>query len=106
MINGNKKHKESLSRFDKLALWVNDHCGTIEFTIFCFVLVSIPILKPSTQTVIFYISSGYLQLLFLPLILMGSNLQQKHAEKVEESHFENMKALEERIISLIEEKKI
>lgn len=104
MINGNKTHTDNLSKFDRFALWINNHVGTIEFTILCFVLVTIPLLKPSTQTVIFYISSGYLQLVLLPLIIMGGNIQAKHAEEVAEAHYKNQVALEKKLLELIEKK--
>ncbi len=97
MINGTQHHKDNLTKIEKFALWLNSHLGTMGFAIFCFILVTIPIFKPNTQTVIFYISSGYLQLIFLPLILMGSNLQQKHAEHVEEAHYKNMLEMLEKI---------
>jgi len=104
-MNVTKKYKENLTKFEKLALWINTYIGTIEFTVFCFVLVTIPIFRPETQTVIFYISSGYLQLILLPLIIMGGNLQTKHHEIVAEEQFEKLLKNEqkiEKILSLLE----
>lgn len=86
--NVNKEHRESLTKVEKLALWVTDHIGTIEFAIFCVLLVSVPLVWKSTMSVILYISSGYLQLVMLPLIMLGQNLQSRHSEKRAEADYE------------------
>ena len=45
---------------------------------------------------VFYISSGYLQLILLPLIMVGQNLQGRHAELRAEHDYEtNIKAEKE-----------
>ena len=46
--------------------------------------------------VVQYVSSGYLQLIFLPLIMVGQNLQGRHAEiRAEHDYETNIKAEKE-----------
>ena len=97
--------KRPLTKFEKIAVWVNNRIGTIEFAILCFILVTIPIVEPRTQTVIFYISSGYLQLVLLPLIIMGGNIQSRQMEEMEKSHYDHIKNLEKKILDAINETK-
>ena len=84
----NKEHKESLTKLERAAVWVTDHIGTIEFAIFCIIFVSIPLVWKSSMSVVLYISSGYLQLVFLPLIMVGQNLQNRHSEKRAQADYE------------------
>ena len=59
----------------KIAVFGVNKIGSMGFFYFCVVLVTIPILLPKTQMVVQYISSGYLQLIFLPLIMVGQKIQ-------------------------------
>jgi uncharacterized membrane protein len=86
--NVNREHRQSFTRLEKIAVWITGHIGTIEFAIFCIILVSIPLIWKSTMSVVLYISSGYLQLVMLPLIMMGQNLQNRHSEKRAEADYE------------------
>jgi len=97
--------KKPLTKVERLAVWVNNRIGTIEFAVLCFILVTIPLVAPRTQTVIFYISSGYLQLILLPLIIMGGNIQSRQMQDIEGAHYEYLKKLEERIVKTIHENK-
>ena len=86
--NANKEHRNSLTKAQKVALWITTHVGTIDFAIFCIIFVSIPLIWKESMATIFYISSGYLQLVMLPLIMVGQNLQSKHSEKRSEIDYE------------------
>lgn len=86
--NVNKEHRDSLTKLERIAVWVTNHIGTIEFAIFCVILVSIPLVWKSTMSVVLYISSGYLQLVMLPLIMMGQNLQSRRSERRAEADYE------------------
>lgn len=68
----------------KISNWIVSKIGTMMFTYFCVILVTIPLILPTTMPVIQYISSGYLQLVFLPLIMVSSN----RSDKVREMHVE------------------
>jgi len=78
--NTNEIYNNKLSKTDKIALFITKRIGTMGFFYGCTVLVTIPILFPTTLPIIQYISAGFLQLLFLPLILIGQNLQGRHTE--------------------------
>lgn len=85
--NPNLEHRENLKPLEKAALWVTNRIGTISFTIFCVVLVSVPLIWTEAIPMIQYISSGYLQLVLLPLIMVGQNLQERRAEVRTEADF-------------------
>jgi hypothetical protein len=94
--NVNIEHKEKLTRLERVAVWLTDRIGTMSFFFFCLVMVTIPLIFPTTMPVVQYISSGYLQLILLPLIMVGQNLQGRHAEARAEADFEiNTKAEQE-----------
>lgn len=96
MNNVNELHEKSLSFLDRFALFLTNWIGTIYcFIIFC-ILVFIPFAFPSTLTMVQFISSAFLQLVLLPLIMVAGNLQQRHAEfKAEEDYQINIKAEKE-----------
>ncbi len=112
--NVNIKHCESLTKMEKFAVWITDHIGTMGF--FFIVLfwtlawLAWNIFSPKELKFDLYPSfalwlfiSNMIQLFFLPLIMVGQNLQNRHAELRAESDFKtNLKA--EREIELILEK--
>jgi hypothetical protein len=79
-----KRQTKTLS--DKIALWTVGYAGTMAFTYLCVALIFLPSVFPKTVDAVSYIASA-LQLLFLPLILVASNLQQRRAELREESAY-------------------
>jgi hypothetical protein len=79
-----KRQPASVS--DKIALWTVGYAGTMGFTYACFIMMLLPLAWTTSVTVVTYIS-GALQLVFLPLILVASNLQQKRAELREDSAY-------------------
>ncbi len=94
--NPNETHRNRLSALDKFALAITNKVGTMGFFFACVILVTIPLIFNSTLSTVQYISSGYLQLILLPLILVGQNLQGRHAEIRAEHDFEtNVKAEKE-----------
>jgi uncharacterized membrane protein len=94
--NTNEIHRSHLSKTDKLALFITNKVGTMTFFYFCLILVTLPLIFTSTMPVVQYMSSGYLQLILLPLILVGQNLQGRHAELRAQHDYEtNIKAEKE-----------
>jgi hypothetical protein len=88
----NKKYVPTIKRqaatlSDRIALWIVGKAGTMNFTYACAVMVTLPLVFPQVMAVVQYVSSAYLQLLFLPIILVAGNLQQKRAELREESAY-------------------
>lgn len=115
--NVNIKHKQRLSKMEKFALWITDNIGTMGFffivlgwTIIWFLW---NILAPGELRfdsfpafVLWLFISNMLQLFFLPLIMVGQNLQGRHAELRAEADFEtNLKAEQEvkKILNTLEE---
>jgi len=105
--NVNKKHRESFTPLEKFAIWITERIGTMGFffLLFAWTIVWLiwnifapPNLKfdPFPAFVLWLFISNMLQLFFLPLIMVGQNLQGRHAEMRAESDFEiNLKAEKE-----------
>ena len=102
--NINIKHRQSFTRLEKFAVWITDHIGTMGFFFiilswtFFWLLWNIsapPELRFDTVPAfaLWLFISNAIQLFFLPLIMVGQNLQGRHAEMRAESDFEiNLKA--------------
>ena len=112
----NREHTEGLSRVDKLAVFITEHVGTMGFffliclwtVVWCGynVLASeVPRLgwqafDPFPAFVAYLLMSNVIQILLMPLIMVGQNVQGRHAELRAQSDFEiNIKA--EREIEVI-----
>jgi uncharacterized membrane protein len=96
IVNANEIHKSRLSKADKIALFITGKIGTMGFFYLCVILATIPIFFRPAMPVVQYISSGFLQLVLLPLILIGQNLQGRHAElRAENDYKTNIKAEKE-----------
>jgi uncharacterized membrane protein len=94
--NTNEIHKKRMSSLDKIALAITRRVGSMGFFFACCALVIIPLIVSSLMPVVQYISSGILQLILLPLIMVGQNLQGRHAELRAEHDFDtNVKAEKE-----------
>ncbi|MCX6701792.1 MAG: DUF1003 domain-containing protein [Candidatus Zambryskibacteria bacterium] len=105
--NINIVHREKLTRLEKFAVWVTENIGTMGF--FFFILgfnilwilwnVLAPkemIFDPSWSFLILLFINNILQILFMPLIMVGQNLQGRHSEARAEADFEvNTKAEKE-----------
>ena len=108
----NSEMGQSLSRLDRIAVWITDHVGTMGFFLVIFgwtvlwcgynILASeIPALHwapfdPFPAFVAYLLMSNVIQILLMPLIMVGQNQQAQHAEKRAQSDFEvNIKAEQE-----------
>ncbi len=102
--NINIEHKRSLSPLEKLAIWITDHVGTMGFflIIFCWTLLwlgwntvgpSNLRFDPLPAFALWLFISNMIQIFLMPLIMVGQNLQSRHAEMRAEADFEvNTKA--------------
>ena len=102
--NVNIEHKENLKTLEKLAIWITDHVGTMGFflMIFCWTAfwLSWNTLGPKSAQfdpfpafVLWLFISNMIQIFLMPLIMIGQNLQSRHAEARAEADFEiNTKA--------------
>ena len=105
--NVNIKHKESLSTLEKFAVKVTDHVGTMGFFIIIFLWTLLWLgwntiapndlrFDPYPAFVLWLFVSNMIQIFLMPLIMIGQNLQGRHAERRAEADFEvNVRAEKE-----------
>jgi uncharacterized membrane protein len=104
MRNVNIEHRQHLSKLEKLAVWITEHIGTMGFFLIIFVWtifwLSWNTLAPKGERfdpfpafVLWLFISNMIQIFLMPLIMIGQNLQGRHAELRAEADFEvNTKA--------------
>ncbi len=103
----NLQFNENVSRLDKFAMWITDHIGTMGFFL---VILAWTVLwlgwnllapknlqfDPPTGFVFWLFISNLIQILLMPLIMVGQNLQGRHAEMRAQYDLEvNVKAEQE-----------
>lgn len=100
----NAKHREKMSRLEGLALFVTKRVGTMGFFLIIFFWSAIWLgwnifapaelrFDPFPAFVLWLFISNMIQILLMPLIMAGQNLQGKYAEARAEVDFEiNLKA--------------
>jgi len=105
--NVNIKHKESLSALEKIAVKVTDSVGSVGFFLIifgwtilwlCWNTIAPKELRfdPFPAFVLWLFFSNMIQIFLMPLIMIGQNLQGRHAEIRAESDFEvNVRAEKE-----------
>jgi len=105
--NVNAKHQESLSKLEQIALKVTDHVDSVGFflAIFGWTLLWLGWntiapndlrFDPFPAFVLWLFISNMIQIFLMPLIMIGQNLQGRHAERREESDFDvNVRAEKE-----------
>jgi uncharacterized membrane protein len=98
MENINKLHKDGLSKFERLGLFVVNKLGTVGFFILLAVwtfgwlgwnMFAPPQIRfdPFPGFVLWLFISNVIQLILLPLIMIGQNLQSKHSEILAENDY-------------------
>jgi uncharacterized membrane protein len=102
--NINIEHKRSLTTLDRLAIWITDRVGTMGFFLIIFSwtlfwlswnIVAPHKLRfdPLPAFALWLFISNMIQIFLMPLIMVGQNLQGRHAEKRAEADFDvNTKA--------------
>ncbi|HEX9251884.1 MAG TPA: DUF1003 domain-containing protein [Ignavibacteriaceae bacterium] len=105
--NPNNIYKSILSESEKFAIWITDKVGTIGFfaIIFFWTLIWLSWnmfaprelrFDPYPAFVLWLFISNMIQIFLMPLIMVGQNLQSKHAEIRAEIDFEvNVRAEKE-----------
>ena len=105
--NVNMEHREHLSSLDHFAIWITSHVGTMGFFLIIFfwtvIWIGLNVLGPKEfqfdpypAFVMWLFVSNMIQIFLMPLIMIGQNLQGKHAEARAEADFEvNTKAEQE-----------
>jgi uncharacterized membrane protein len=102
--NANVEHEKSLTRLERFAVWITDNIGSMGFFIIIFgwtifwlgwnTLAPKEVrFDPFPAFVLWLFISNMIQIFLMPLIMIGQNLQGRHAEIRAESDFEvNVKA--------------
>jgi uncharacterized membrane protein len=102
--NINIEHKRSLTTLERLAIWITDRVGTMGFFLIIFSwtlfwlgwnIVAPHKLRfdPLPAFALWLFISNMIQIFLMPLIMVGQNLQGRHAEKRAAADFEvNTKA--------------
>ena len=112
ITDANKDHQESLSKLDKVAVWITDHVGTMGFFIAIFIwtiswlswnsLAPVAMrFDPFPAFVLWLFISNMIQIFLMPLLMIGQNLQSKHSETRAENHYEVSIKTEEEIDTII-----
>jgi uncharacterized membrane protein len=104
LIRVHLEQKKKLSTLDRLACWMTDAVGTMGFFLLLVVWTAVwlgwntlaPLelrFDPFPAFVLWLFLSNMIQILLMPLIMVGQNLQGRHAEARAEADFEvNTKA--------------
>jgi uncharacterized membrane protein len=107
VTNVNIKHRESLSALERFAVKVTYHVGSMGFFIIIFIWTLSWLgwntiapkgfrFDPYPAFVLWLFVSNVIQIFLMPLIMIGQNLQGRHAEKRAEADFEvNVRAEKE-----------
>lgn len=102
--NVNSKLKGRMSPLDKLALWITNYVGSMRFFLLIFLWTILWLgwntlapnsvrFDPYPAFVLWLFISNMVQIFLMPLIMVGQNLQSKHAElRAEEDFIVNKKA--------------
>lgn len=105
--NLNKEFAEKRTKLDKLALFITEKVGTIGFFLIIFVWTLLWLgwnllapqslqFDPPMGFVLWLFISNLIQILLMPLIMVGQNIQGRHSEARAENDLEiNMKAEQE-----------
>ena len=97
--NVNVEHGKRLSTLDKLAIWITARVGTMGFFLIIFVWTiswlgwntlapEAARFDPFPAFVLWLFISNMIQIFLMPLIMVGQNLQGRHAEVRAEADFE------------------
>jgi len=87
----NKEVAEKMSRVDRFAVWITNRVGTIGFFLIIFTWTVLWLgwnllvpkelqFDPPMAFVLWLFISNMIQILLMPLIMVGQNLQDRHAE--------------------------
>jgi uncharacterized membrane protein len=100
----NIEHRKKLTPLERAAIWITDHVGTMGFFLVIFVWTVVwlawntlapPAVRfdPYPAFVLWLFLSNVIQIFLMPLIMVGQNLQGRHAEARAEADFDvNTKA--------------
>ncbi|HYM65146.1 MAG TPA: DUF1003 domain-containing protein [Candidatus Sulfotelmatobacter sp.] len=110
--NVNVTHRQRLSKLDRLAIFVTEKIGTMGFFFIIFgwtvvwlgynILAPVRLrFDPYPAFVLWLFISNLIQIHLMPLIMIGQNIQGKHAELRAEHDFETDKKAEKEIETIL-----
>jgi uncharacterized membrane protein len=108
IIDANVRQRESLSTLDRLALWITTHVGSMGFFLIIFIWTIFWLgwnlfapkgltFDPRPAFVLWLFISNMIQIMLMPLIMIGQNIQSRHAEFRAEADFQVNKKSEQEI---------
>ena len=108
----NVEHRKRLSRLERLAIWITDRVGTMGFFLIIFVWTFLWLgwntlapagvrFDPFPAFVLWLFLSNLIQIFLMPLIMVGQNLQGRHAERRAEADFEVNRKAEREIEAIL-----
>jgi uncharacterized membrane protein len=115
--NANTEHKKELTPLDLVALWITDRVGSMGFFIliaawtvlwcgYNIIASEIPSLAwkafdPFPAFVAYLLISNVIQIMLMPLIMVGQNLQGRHSEIRAQLDFEINQKAEKEVIEIL-----
>jgi len=117
--NANERHRQSMSLLDRIGLKITNLVGTMICAIIfaCLSLISLPaaIHSHNLITIVAWIAQTFLQLVLLPIIMVGQNIQNQHSGVVADEQFkttqttykdmERLIAINEQQLAILESQK-
>lgn len=111
--NISTEYKAELRTLEKFALWITAHVGTLGFFIIVFLWTVLWLswnlvapaefqFDPYPAFVFWLFISNLIQLMLMPLIMLGQNLQGKHADMRAQADFEVNTRAEREIETILE----
>jgi uncharacterized membrane protein len=108
----NLEHRKGLSSLERAAVWITERVGTMGFFLLIFTwtfawlgwntLAPVPVrFDPFPAFVLWLFLSNVIQIFLMPLIMVGQNLQGRHAEARAEADFEINTKAEREIESIL-----
>ncbi len=108
LLDVNVQQRQNLSKVDRLAVWITDHVGSMGFFLIIFVWTAFWLcwnlfapkaltFDPHPAFVLWLFISNMIQILLMPLIMIGQNIQGRHAELRAEADFQVNRKSEEEI---------
>jgi len=112
VVESRRKHKTSLSSMEKLAVFITEKVGTMGFFFIIFIWTVLWIgwntfapasvrFDPFPAFVLWLFISNLIQIHLMPLIMIGQNIQGKHAELRSEHDYETDKKAEKEIETIL-----
>jgi uncharacterized membrane protein len=92
MRNANKVHRDQLTINERIATSITQKIGSMwaAYTFGALTLLSLPavLLSGDTVVIVAWVTQTFLQLVLLPIIMVGQNLQSRHSETRAELQYE------------------